>query len=189
MAAKRLICRPRIRLYYKERVMGKSLLISTIIHALLIVRLPSAILNARISTNDTTLTERDMAFLLSHLLPPPAESKPQAAENHSDAAPEEDAQQKVIRYVYDIMKPRIYENIKPSLGRLKNCNDVVITIEIARSGALLKAVFIRGSGSKEGDALCLDAIRNASPFPTLEKYIDMESLVVTCNFRLSDYRD
>lgn len=181
---------------------GRCLVASIIIHLCLFVRIP---LTADREDTKQELTEKDIDFLLSHIMPRSVKAEntkaeqqtkqntqmedekgPKAKEEKQDA--KETKEEKVFKYVYDVVRPKVYDELKSKINNITILKDVIITMEIKKDGSVERVQFSKSSGNEQTDSVCLDAIREASPFPSLEKIIDMDSIVVNCRFRLSELK-
>ncbi|MBI4242531.1 MAG: TonB C-terminal domain-containing protein [Planctomycetes bacterium] len=164
---------------------NKSLFISIAIHALIFIQIPLISMVKTDNSQLSDLTEKDIDFLLSHLLPysPPTET---SQNDQVGSGRHLTKQEKITRYGYDVLRPRIYNNLKTRLNEVKGSDDVLITIVINKDGSLDKMAFVKNSEDENKDEIFLDAIRKSAPFPSLEEIIDMESVVFTCRFKLSE---
>lgn len=132
------------------------------------------------------ISPRDLRFFLAQIMPAGDESQPAPSE-----APAGDLEAvvegegggepgpKLLRYVHDVVAPRVYAQLRSS----RRAGVVVVQIEITRFGDLAAVELLEPAADERLNVAALDAVFRASPFPPPD--IDRESILVNCRFDFS----
>lgn len=111
---------------------------------------------------------------------PPAAKPQAAAANPAGGAPRANLESKYPAY-YGLLRDKVQENWIYPEGLKDASVSVIVSIKIARTGALLDVAVEKSSGDQAFDSSLLKAVKKAAPFPPLP--VDMEGSFLETGLR------
>jgi TonB family protein len=135
---------------------------------------------------------RDIGFLIERLAPAPEEAAAADApappepeepivEPASSAEPDASPAPPLVRYVLEVVRPRVHGALRLPAGARPE-GVAVIRIEIDRTGRLCSSEFLERSPLEALDAAALAAVEAAAPFAPPDESIPDDPIWVNCRF-------